>query len=140
MEKKELSSLKDLSTAITQETALFVFFKLASKEDIGFCYVSPPTCKIKDRMLFAASRQTVISQVEALLSVSIKKKVSIFFVETQDKLLIYSVTLFSTRQTISTKFLMRITRMRNPLWQVLNQSLDLLPISCLPSLSVQGNR
>lgn len=74
VEQKELSSLTDLSTAIPQETALFVFFKLASKEDIGFCYVSPPSCKIKDRMLFAASRQTVISQVEALLSVSIKKK------------------------------------------------------------------
>lgn len=114
VEQKELSSLTDLSTAIPQETALFVFFKLASKEDIGFCYVSPPSCKIKDRMLFAASRQTVISQVEALLSVSIKKKVSIFLC-IKGKAAYQLRDTFSTRQTTSKKSLMRITRMRNPL-------------------------
>jgi twinfilin-like protein len=78
VEHKGLASLNELVTIVPKDAALFVFFKLASKTDIGFCYVSPPSCKIKDRMLFAASRQTVISQVESLLSVTIKKKVILF--------------------------------------------------------------
>ncbi|KAI8893202.1 hypothetical protein BC833DRAFT_625112 [Globomyces pollinis-pini] len=56
-------------------TPLFLFYKMDN--DVVFSYVSPPQTKIKERMLFAASRSTVISSVEQIIGTSISKKFEI---------------------------------------------------------------
>lgn len=73
----KVSNVQQLATILPSQEPLFVFFVIggAGNGEIVFAYISPPECKIKERMLFAASRQTVIQSVEQILSTSIRKKV-----------------------------------------------------------------
>ena len=64
--------LEALPSKIPDKQAFFLFYNYHSK--IIFVYISPPSCRIKERMLFAASRQSIIIQVEQLLRTTVEKK------------------------------------------------------------------
>ncbi|EGF83682.1 hypothetical protein BATDEDRAFT_85196 [Batrachochytrium dendrobatidis JAM81] len=74
--------LSEIHGKIDSQAPRFIFFKSVSSDDYAFAYVSPPECKVKERMLFAASRSYVVGEAEAILGLGIKAK---FEVDTVDE-------------------------------------------------------
>ncbi|KAJ1334315.1 hypothetical protein BSLG_008150 [Batrachochytrium salamandrivorans] len=66
--------VSEIVSKVDASSPYFIFVAVSSGSDYAFAYVSPPECKIRDRMLFAASRSYVLGEAETSLEVSISKK------------------------------------------------------------------